>query len=746
MLSQLGAGGMGEVYRVEHLELRRIEALKRISGAGTTDPDFHKRFRSEARTTAALDHPSIIGVNNYGIADDGSPWIAMPLLHGDDLKGRIFTPRVLAPIATQIGAALDYAHSHGVVHRDIKPANLFLTIDAESGKPTDAMILDFGIAKAADATKLTATNTLIGTLAYTAPEVIEGRPASPASDQYALACTIHELLTGVSPFSGTSASQIMAAHLDKPAPPLSQTDPRLAPADPVMARALAKDPARRYPSCGAFIGELNSSLGRPGYRPAPAVVSPTFVSPAFSTPTQIAPAAVSPWQKNRTTILAAAAAVVAVLVVISAVVVLGGGDENHDGGLLAGQLTSEFPTAPDVAWKFSPSDVGASTLQRMGSGFVALRPPFAYDDTAIITIADEHLVGTTLATGDRWTSTQTVDTCADRIVDGLVGCLSGSQLVLINTIDGSTRTSAPAYPGLVGSNAAGHFVLPDDSATGSGEMQLTKFTPDGVEWAKSYTPDALGSSLQGRGTVLTSDTAVFFGTAPALFVDAASGDSLVQGLIDPDSARVTPAGTFVVGTKQGDVQSTVAVYPNGSIRDVPHGSTSTWSTATPEVADEKYGNVLWVGDKPVGLDEPVPGWPSAVSAFSDGSSGPIDIPLATTDYTILAGGDIVAVNTATGSELWRHPSAKGGLSYGGRAVTDGRHIIFFDSSTLIAADLATGEVAWTLPLTDLIGSSSSTGGALSLLAAGDMLIVASETGGIAALSPSGGAATTPGTR
>ncbi|MGC4935815.1 protein kinase domain-containing protein [Gordonia sp. DT30] len=259
VISLLGSGGMGEVYLVENPTLLRREALKVISLAGAHDPDFQKRFTNEARTTAALDHPSIISIHQYGINEDGTPWFTMNHLEGADLTHGAVSAADTAALTARVADALDYAHRRNIIHRDVKPANIFVSRD-ERGQIDRVTVLDFGIAKLVNSTSLTATSAFIGTLAYCAPEVIEGHDAGAASDQYSLACTVFQLLTGQAPFTTTSPSALVMAHLTKQISPISSLRPDLARLDPVLQKALAKNPTDRYPDCRSFATALRQAL------------------------------------------------------------------------------------------------------------------------------------------------------------------------------------------------------------------------------------------------------------------------------------------------------------------------------------------------------------------------------------------------------------------------------------------------------------------------------------------------------
>ena len=269
----LGRGGMGEVYRARHLRLtNRLAAVKILPASFASDPDFLRRFEQEANNAASLDHPNILPVWDYG-EQDGTPFLAMPLVPAGSLKELLerrgpLSPteaeRYLAPIAD----ALDYAHSRGILHRDVKPANILLR---EDGRP---QLADFGIAKAIEAGQagegLTGTGGGIGTPEYMAPEQIEGR-AEPRSDLYALGIALYQLLGGQLPYDGATPYEVALKQLGTPLPPLRQLRPDLSPAiEATVARALAKDPAARYPTGRAFAAAFHEAIMRPDGVPVPA--------------------------------------------------------------------------------------------------------------------------------------------------------------------------------------------------------------------------------------------------------------------------------------------------------------------------------------------------------------------------------------------------------------------------------------------------------------------------------------------
>ncbi len=267
---QIGRGGMAVVYRALDLRLRRVAALKVLAPHLGEDEAFRQRFIRESRAAAGVDHPHIVPVYEAGEAGDVL-FIAMRYVeHGDvrsllDAEGPL-SPSRAAVIAFQAASALDSAHAHGLVHRDVKPGNMLL---ARASNDTDHVYLsDFGLSKhALTPSTLTSTGQFLGTLDYVAPEQIQGHPVDGRADQYALACTVVEMLTGAPPFRRDDSMALMWAQLESEPPRLTQRRPDLPPAvDQVIAAALAKSPAGRYPTCRDFAVALAAACapaGRP---------------------------------------------------------------------------------------------------------------------------------------------------------------------------------------------------------------------------------------------------------------------------------------------------------------------------------------------------------------------------------------------------------------------------------------------------------------------------------------------------
>ncbi|MFC9436486.1 serine/threonine-protein kinase [Nocardia sp. NPDC057030] len=276
----LGRGGMGTVYSAQHPRLPRRVALKLLNREVSADPELRRRFEQEANVVARLDHPGIVGIHDRG-TQDGHLWIAMQYIHGTDasrLNPRDVPVDRALRIVTETGAALDHAHSRGVLHRDIKPANILLS-SPDTGRAERAVLTDFGIARLLDSnTQLTSSGTFNATLAYASPEQLSGERVDHRSDQYSLACTLFTLLAGHPPFAATNPGQVVAGHISKPVPRLSSVRPDAPQAlDEVIARAMAKRPDERFDSCREFTTAAWASLhGRP---PAPSTTAPGRIAP-----------------------------------------------------------------------------------------------------------------------------------------------------------------------------------------------------------------------------------------------------------------------------------------------------------------------------------------------------------------------------------------------------------------------------------------------------------------------------------
>jgi predicted Ser/Thr protein kinase len=270
--SVLGRGGMGTVFLATHERLGRRVALKVIAPELAEDEEFRARFLRESQLAASLDHPNVIPIYDADEVD-GALYLAMRYVNGPSLQtvireGGMLSAAATLRIAEQIGGALDAAHQAGLVHRDVKPANILL---AEPGE--HAYLCDFGLAKRTTSRELTRTGFFLGTVDYSPPEQIEGRPLDGRADLYSLGCLLFHCLAGRPPFVRDTEIAVLNAHLHDPPPALSSVRSDLPRAlDGVLATAMAKDPDDRYPTgvelADAFRGATAGEA--PATRAAPA--------------------------------------------------------------------------------------------------------------------------------------------------------------------------------------------------------------------------------------------------------------------------------------------------------------------------------------------------------------------------------------------------------------------------------------------------------------------------------------------
>ena len=254
-----GRGGMGVVYRAQHLHLGRTVALKLLNPELAASEEFRERFVREARAAAALEHPNIVPVYDAGEVE-GRLYLAMKFIEGTDLaqlleqEGRLGPDRAM-PMLEQLASALDAAHANGLIHRDVKPANALLEGDR-------LYLTDFGLTRRVDSTRpLTATGRAVGTAAYLAPEQIRGEPLDRRVDVYALGCVMYQTLAGEPPYLRDTDMLIMWAHVGAEPPSLSSERGDLpATVDRVIQKALAKSRDDRYDTCGELVAEMKRAL------------------------------------------------------------------------------------------------------------------------------------------------------------------------------------------------------------------------------------------------------------------------------------------------------------------------------------------------------------------------------------------------------------------------------------------------------------------------------------------------------
>jgi len=281
----LGRGGMGVVYKGYDPTLDRVVALKVLPADFLHDATFADRLRREAQLWGRLDHPAIVPVYYSGVEGE-HPFLAMKFISGGPLsalirQGPIPVERSVA-ILKPVASALDYAHDAGIVHRDVKPANVLLVEDGT------AYLTDFGIARAlAESRGATGGSGIVGTPGYMAPEQARSPRPDPRSDVYSLGCLAYEMLTGRPPFQGETPMDIMLRHiLEAPAPPRSWLPTLPETMEKAVLKAMAKDPAQRWPRAGHLVQALEAAAANQGKDTvslaglAPVVPAPALPSPA----------------------------------------------------------------------------------------------------------------------------------------------------------------------------------------------------------------------------------------------------------------------------------------------------------------------------------------------------------------------------------------------------------------------------------------------------------------------------------
>ncbi|HEY8533797.1 MAG TPA: serine/threonine-protein kinase [Micromonospora sp.] len=288
---RIASGGMGDVWRGTDEVLGRTVAVKVMLPALLDEPGFAERFRGEARTMATINHPGVVDIYDYG-SDQHIAYLVMEYIEGDPLSstlskvGRLTPARTMALVA-QAADALQAAHDKGIVHRDVKPGNLLV-------RPNGTLVLtDFGIARSDLVGQLTATGAVLGTASYISPEQASGGVATPASDIYSLGVVAYQCLAGRRPYEGDNPLDIAMKHVREPLPPLPADIPPAVRS--VVERALAKDPAARWPSAAAFARAARQAVMLDVPTPRTAQVRATSpVPPRKSSAAAVASASVPP--------------------------------------------------------------------------------------------------------------------------------------------------------------------------------------------------------------------------------------------------------------------------------------------------------------------------------------------------------------------------------------------------------------------------------------------------------------------
>jgi serine/threonine protein kinase len=265
VLSKLGEGGMGSVYAARHRTLGRVDAVK-VLRPEAADADAGRRFLREAKLAASINHPNAVVIHDFGQTESGVTFLAMEYIQGQSLTKLLqregpFSPARVVNIIRQVAGALDVAHQLGVIHRDLKPDNI-MVMEGDRVK-----VVDFGIAKAIGGQEsvvpMTQVGLVVGTPHYMSPEQVMGSPLDARSDVYSLALVAYEMLTGARAFAGDSMQAQMVVRLSEPPRPMSVAAPQVtvpAVIEEVVRQALARQPAERPASAGAFAAELEKAL------------------------------------------------------------------------------------------------------------------------------------------------------------------------------------------------------------------------------------------------------------------------------------------------------------------------------------------------------------------------------------------------------------------------------------------------------------------------------------------------------
>ena len=293
IVAPLGEGGMAAVYQAFQPGVNRYIALKVLPQYFARDPQFVARFEREAQVLAQLQHPNILPIFDYG-QSHGHTYIAMPLIKGGSLAARLQDQRLdfktIRKIITQVGDALDYAHSRNLIHRDVKPANILID---ERG---NCLLTDFGLAKIVEGTaKITTSGAIMGTPAYMSPEQGKGWVLDRRTDIYSLGVILYELTVGRAPFEADTPMVVVVKHINDPLPLPSSIIPDFQPAlEQVIVTALAKDPHERYQTVSEFVEALNQAFDEIGQTDRGASSSNRSTTPVVSVVTTPVDSPVNP--------------------------------------------------------------------------------------------------------------------------------------------------------------------------------------------------------------------------------------------------------------------------------------------------------------------------------------------------------------------------------------------------------------------------------------------------------------------
>ena len=548
---QVGAGGMAVVFRAHDERLGRTVALKLLAPGLAADDAFRQRFIQESRAAAAVDDPHVLPVFEAGEAD-GVLFIAMRLVPGGDVHTLVRAGGPLEPeramlIVSQAASALDAAHRKGLVHRDVKPANMLMDKGDGGGRADHVYLSDFGLSRTTLATRLTAAGTVVGTAEYMAPEQIEGRLVDGRTDQYALACAAFELLSGQSPFRRPEPMAVLYAQLSEPPPSLASLRRGLpAGVDAVFARALAKPPAERYPTCGDFAAALRVALGdaragspAPGGSAGPAT---EIAAPgAANAPTpRLLPVAAAPSARpapapHRTAAAALVAAAIVVAGGVVAAVIWLARSPGHDT-----RAGSSGPTGTPMA-AHGPTGESPGAAAPGGTGYLLAGAPLDPGaSTVSISGVAWNQAGTLVATSDKNGVTYVWNVAQDVLSKHFTGPAKAYTVAF--SPDGTDLAVGYSDARIKVWNVINGQLIGSMHDRGGTEVDTVAFSPDGATLAAG----------DGNGSVY-------------LWRLGAGAPTLARNLLDPAGQGVWSVAFSATGTlATGDYAGNTYLWQPGS--------------------------------------------------------------------------------------------------------------------------------------------------------------------------------------
>lgn len=536
----IGRGGMGVVYRATHLTLERQVALKVIASNLVSQEGFRARFLRESRLAASLDHPAVVPIYDSREVD-GELVVAMRLVEGGDLRklidrGGALEPERATALLGQVAAALDAAHAAGIVHRDVKPHNVL--VEGER-----AFLSDFGLAKALGESGAASSASVVGTVEYMSPEQWRGSRVGPPADVYSLGCVLYEALTGVAPFGRRE----------------DDTEPEMpAGLDAVIERAVAKDPADRYPSAGALIAAAREVQGA-----TPASTRVLFEGderPTATLPPRSGDSPLASWRPGERPWLWLGAGAAAILAVMAVMVfaLLGGGGVSVSQPIAVGTPPLRIAAASEAIWVTSEKD-GTLTRLNPATGDVVGRP----------VRLGVGISGVTIGAGSVWVSDS-----------------PGGEVLRIDPRSGRVlaRIEVGGKPGPIVFGGNRVWVADDEGAgiaainAQSGQVVRRRLPPQAAPLRLAVGAGGLWVSSASTGNVrrvdldsLRFDPAIAVGRGPAgvtvagglVWVANSRGGTVTK--VDPEFQGV--AGTIEVGGQPGGIDAGTSTVWVASVAD-----------------------------------------------------------------------------------------------------------------------------------------------------------------------------------